>query len=144
MELRKQGHCVYHCKYHIVLVSKYRRKIFKPKGVHEYFKKLIQKVRDHYPEIEIEENNHDKDHVHLLVNIPPKMSVSDVVRIIKCNTARKMKEKFEYLQKAYSGDDGIWSDGYMVSTVGVHESIIKKYIEKQGREDLGQTLFEIG
>ena len=112
--------------------------------MHEYFKKLILKVRSHYPEIIVEENNHDGDHVHLMVIIPPKMSVADVVRIIKCNTARKMKEKFEYLQKLYSGDDGIWSDGYMVSTIGVNESVIKKYIEKQGLEDSGQTLFAIG
>ena len=144
MELRKQGHSVYYCKYHIVLVTKYRRKVFRAPGVHEYFKKLILKVRSHYPEIIVEENNHDGDHVHLMVIIPPKMSVADVVRIIKCNTARKMKEKFEYLQKLYSGDDGIWSDGYMVSTIGVNESVIKKYIEKQGLEDSGQTLFAIG
>jgi len=125
-------------------VTKYRRKVFRAKGVHEYFSKLILKVRAHYPDVWIEVTNHDNDHVHLLVNIPPKMSVSDVVRIIKCNTARKMKEKFEYLQKLYSGDDGIWSDGYMVSTIGINEEIIKKYIENQGREDSGQTLFAIG
>ena len=144
MELRKQGHSVYYCKYHIVIVTKYRRKIFKAKGVHEYFKKVILKIRDYYPEIEIEENNHDGDHVHLLVSIPPKRSVAEVVRIIKCNTAKKMKEKFEYLQKAYYGDDGIWSDGYMVSTTGINEEVIKKYIVKQGQEDSGQTLFELG
>ena len=125
------------------MATKYRRKVFKAKGIHEYFKKLIQKVRDYYPEITIEENNHDSDHVHLLVSIPPKMSVSDVVRIIKCNTAKKMKDKFEYLQEIYYGDDGIWSDGYMVSTIGINEQTIQKYIERQGREDSGQTLFAL-
>jgi putative transposase len=79
-----------------------------------------------------------------MVSIPPRISVSEAVRIIKCNTAKKMKEKFEYLQKIYYGDDGIWSDGYMVSTIGINEHTIKKYIEKQGREDSGQTEFELG
>ncbi len=50
-----------------------------------------------------------------------------------------MKRKFEYIRKAYWCRDGIWSDGYFVSTVGVNESVIRKYIEKQGQEDSGQA-----
>ncbi|MDR1123094.1 MAG: IS200/IS605 family transposase [Elusimicrobiota bacterium] len=142
MRLKKQGHSVYYCKYHLVFNTKYRRKVFRPAGVHEYFLKLLRRIRSHYPEIEIENCNHDMDHVHMVVSIPPKMSVSDVVRIIKCNTGKAMKEKYGYLQRLYWGTDGIWSEGYMVSTVGVNEEMIKLYVEEQGKEDLGQTLFE--
>jgi putative transposase len=73
-----------------------------------------------------------------------KMRVSDVVRYIKSNTGRLMKKKFEYMRKAYWGVDGIWSDGYFVSTVGVNETVIQKYIQKQGQEDRGQAQLELG
>jgi putative transposase len=115
--------------------------VFRASGAHEYFTKLLLQVRSHYPELEINGNNHDNDHVHLVLGIPPKYSVSDMVRIIKCNTGKKMKEKFGYIQRLYWGSDGIWSDGYMVSTLGISESTIKKYVERQGKEDSGQTLF---
>ena len=72
------------------------------------------------------------------------MSVGSVVRIIKTNTARNLKEQFPFLKKVYWGTDGIWSEGYFASTVGLNEAVLKKYIENQGREDAGQTakLFE--
>jgi len=94
---------------------------------------------DGMPEVEMLEVNHDEDHIHLLLSIPPKMSVSDVVRRIKSTTGRLLKRKFEYMRKAYWGVDGIWSDGYFVSTVGLNEEVIRKYIEKQGHEDRGQA-----
>ena len=94
---------------------------------------------DGMPEVEMLEVNHDEDHIHLLLSIPPKMSVSDVVRRIKSITGRLLKKKFEYMRKAYWGVDGIWSDGYCVSTVGLNEDTIRRYIEKQGHEDRGQA-----
>lgn len=96
---------------------------------------------EHYPEIEVLEINHDVDHIHLLISIPPKLAVGKVVGIIKANTARILKNKFEYLKKVYWGNEGIWSDGYFVSTVGINEKQIREYIQKQGEEDLGQTKF---
>ena len=72
------------------------------------------------------------------------MSVGSVVRLIKTNTARKLKEQFPFLKKVYWGTDSIWSEGYFVSTVGIDEATIRKYIQQQGAEDAGQTaaLFE--
>ena len=99
----------------------------------------MKEIKDHYPEIDILEINHDQDHVHLLISIPPKMSVGQVVRIIKSNTSRRLKEKFPFLKDIYWGTDGIWSDGYFVSTVGINEEIIQKYIQHQGQEDSGQA-----
>ena len=55
-----------------------------------------------------------------------------------------MKKKFDYLKKLYHGSDGIWSEGYCVSTVGVNEDIIRQYIENQGKEDTGQAKLELG
>ena len=65
--------------------------------------------------------------------------MGQVVRILKSNTSRDLKKKFPFLKEVYWGTDGIWSDGYFVSTVGVNEHIIKKYIENQGKEDSGQA-----
>ena len=70
--------------------------------------------------------------------------ISQVVRIIKSNTSRDLKKKFKFLKDVYWGSDGIWSDGYFVSTVGVNEEIIKKYIEQQGKEDSGQAQLVLG
>ncbi len=138
MEFRKQGHCVYQCEYHIVLTSKYRRKIFN-EGSFEYFKEILNQVKEVMPEVKYFEINHDLDHIHFHISIPPKFRVSDVIRTIKSITGRLMKKKFDYIKKAYWGSDGIWSDGYFVSTIGLNEQMIKKYIEQQGKEDMGQA-----
>ncbi len=138
MKVRKQGHCAYQCEYHIVVTSKYRRKIFN-EGSFEYFKEVLKHVKEVIPEVIFYEFNHDLDHIHFHVSIPPKFRVSDVVRTIKSITGRLMKKKFAYIKEAYWGTDGIWSDGCFVSTIGLNEQVLKKYIEHQGKEDMGQA-----
>ena len=138
MDYRKQSHAVYYTRYHIVVSTKYRRKILKA-GVGDYLKKVVLQVSRIHPDIEVVEVNTDVDHMHLLLSIPPKYSVSEVVRRVKANTGRKVREKFPHLDKVYWGVTGIWSVGYFVSTVGVHESTIRNYIEMQGKEDSGQA-----
>ena len=142
MQFRKQAHAVYYCKYHLVLPTKYRRKVFK-EGVFAYFMDKLAEINKYYPEFIFEKVNHDMDHVHFMISIPPKVSVGSVVRIVKANTSRGMKQKFEFIKKLYWGTDGIWSDGYFVSTVGVNEDMIKQYIERQGKEDAGQAKLEL-
>ena len=138
MDIRKQGHCAYQCEYHLVIVSKYRRKIFNS-GSFEYFQEILGQVKENLPEVRFLTQNHDKDHIHMHLSIPPKIRVSDVVRTIKSISGRLMKKKFEYMRKAYWGRDGIWSEGYFVSTVGINETVIQRYIEQQGQEDMGQA-----
>lgn len=142
MEYKKQTHCVYLCDYHIVFPTKYRRKVINP-GIFAYLKLKIKEIGKHYPELEVKEINHDRDHIHILISIPPKMSVGNAVRIIKANTARSIRQKFPILRKVYWGSEGIWSDGYFVSTIGINESIIRRYIEEQGKEDAGQAKLEL-
>jgi putative transposase len=109
-----------------------------------YLCELMKAINRRHPEIEIYTVNTDQDHVHLLVSIAPKMAVSEAVRILKCNTARPMYKRFPFLEKVYyDGDRGIWSDGYFVSTVGINEETIRKYIEHQGQVDSGQATLEI-
>ncbi len=110
----------------------------------DYMRVLMRAIVRRHPEIEVLEVNTDVDHIHLLVGVAPKMAVSQAVAILKSITARQMRRKFEYLDKVYPGSAGIWSDGYFVSTVGVDEAIIRKYIELQGKEDSGQAELELG
>jgi putative transposase len=143
MEYRRLSHCVYGCEYHLVLVTKYRKKIF-DKGIFAYFGERLKELKEHYPQIAIKEMSQDKDHIHMLVSIPPTMPVGSAVRIIKSNTSKQLKQKFPFLKEAYWGTDGIWSDGYFVSTVGINEATIRRYIEMQGQEDAGQAKLELG
>ena len=135
----RDSHCVWSCDYHLVLTTKYRRKVFN-EGVCAYLKRVVSDISEHYPKIKIKELNHDLDHLHVLISIPPQMSVGKVVGIIKANTARQLKKKFDFLKNVYWGTDGIWSDGYFVSTSGISEEIIKRYIKNQGEEDAGRTI----
>ena len=142
MELIHLSHCVYQCDYHIVLVAKYRRKIFND-GIFAYFDKKLAEITEHYPLLQFKAVNHDKDHIHFLVSIPPTMTVGTAIGIIKQNTARELKRKFPFLKRVYWGTDAVWSEGYFVSTVGADEAVIEAYIEEQGKKDAGQTKFEI-
>ncbi len=142
-EYRRDHHCIYSCDYHIVITTKYRRNIINP-GLWAHLERKLLNIPEHYPRIFFKTMNHDKNHVHLLTSIPPQMSVGSVVRLVKTNTSRNLKEQFPFLKQVYWGTDGIWSDGYFVSTAGVTPGIIAHYIEQHGREDEGQTtkLFE--
>jgi putative transposase len=138
MECKKQSHAVYYTRYHIVISTKYRRQILKD-GIGEYLKKNVLQISTYYPDIEILEVNTHLDHMHLLMIIPPRISISNVVKLIKANTGRSMRRRFPFLDKVYWGVSGIWSIGYFVSTVGINEQIIKRYVQMQAQEDSGQA-----
>jgi len=142
MEFIHLSHCVYHCDYHIVIVTKYRKKLFN-EGIFAYFKIKLAEITEYYPLIRFKKVNHDKDHIHMLISIPPTMSVGKAVGLIKQNMARNLKQKFPFLKEVYWGTESVWSEGYFVSTVGVTDAMIRKYIEDQGKKDAGQTLFEM-
>lgn len=143
MELIYLSHCVYQCDYHVIMVTKYRKRIFND-GIFAYFDKKLAEITEHYPLVRFKTINHDCDHIHFLVSIPPTMTVGKVIGIIKQNTSREIKQKFPFLKKVYWGTDAVWSEGYYVSTVGANEEEIRAYIEEQGKKDAGQTKFEIG
>jgi putative transposase len=143
MEYRKTSHAVYYCDYHIVITTRFRRRVIN-EGIFAYLELKLREITEHHPYFIFKTENHDEDHIHLLASIPPTTAVGKVIGIIKQNTAKDMKQKFTFLRKVYWGTDKFWSDGYFVSTVGINEDIIRKYIEKQGQDDAGQTakLFE--
>jgi putative transposase len=138
MDYQRQNHAVFYTRYHLVFTTKFRRKLLKG-GMGKYLTYLVKSLNRRHPELRILEVNTDEDHIHILLSIAPKVSVADAVRIIKANTARMMKRKFPFLVTGYFDNQAIWSVGYFVSTVGLNESTIKKYIELQGQEDSGQA-----
>ena len=123
----------------MVLVTKYRRKVIN-QGIFAYLELKLKEIQEHYPYLYIKTVNHDQDHIHLLASIPPTTSVGSMIRVIKTNTARGLKQKFPFLNEVYWGTDSLWSASYFVSTVGVNEATIKKYIAMQGKEDAGRQV----
>ena len=138
MELRRQAHCVYRCMYHIVFIPRFRYHVL-GNGVREYLLVKLDEVRKYYPELEYVERNIQPDHVHMVLSFPPKYSIAKVVQLMKANTGTALKRKFTFLQDRYWGAGGIWSVGYFVSTVGLDEAMIKRYVKYQEQEDLGQA-----
>lgn len=138
METRRQDRC----EYHIVWIPRYRYKVL-IRGVKEFLAIKLVEIRKNYPEIEYREWSIEEDHVHVIVSFPPRMSISKVVQIIKSNTGKALKGKFKYLRERYYRSGGIWSSGYFVSTIGLDERIIKKYVRYQAKEDLGQAKLEM-
>jgi putative transposase len=138
MEIRRQSHSIYRCMYHIVWIPRYRYKVL-VKGVDEYLMTKLDEVRKYYPEIEYIERHIQPDHVHIVINFPPRYSIAQVVQIIKQNTGKALRDKFEFIRERYYGRGGIWSTGYFVSTVGLDEETIRRYVKYQEKEDLGQA-----
>ena len=129
---------MYKTQYHIVWPTRFRRKIL-VKGVDQYLRIKLQEVRKYYPDWEYLEIGTDLDHVHLHMIIPPKYAVGTVIETLKKNTSRALREKFAFLSKVYWDKKGIWAVGYFVSTVGINEGIIRRYVEMQGKEEAGQA-----
>ena len=95
------------------------------------------------PGCEIVEQNIQVDHIHTVMIIPPRYAVSEVVGRIKCQTASQLRGKFLWLEEVYWKENVVWSPGYFVSTVGVDEAKIIKYVKWQQRQDEGQAKLEL-
>ena len=137
MEFIRAAHSMYHLQYHIVWVCKYRRKILKP-GVCSYIRKTFPSLLRSMPGVKIDSLGFDKDHVHMLMTIPPKYSISNVMGSLKSRMASRMRKFFPWLGKVYWEENIVWSPGYFVSSVGLDEETIKNYVEYQGQQDSGQ------
>lgn len=143
MKLHRQAHVVYKTQYHLVWVTRYRRKILVP-GVAEYLKKVLRSVREFHPDWFLEEIGVDRDHVHLHMVIPPKYAVSRVVEALKSVTSRQLKEKFPHMiRKVYWDGGGVWARGFFASTVGINEATIWHYVQHQGEQETGQAQLEL-
>ena len=130
---RKLSHTIWHCQYHIVFVPKYRFRVLEGAIATEVENCI--KLFSSQKECEIVEFNVQVDHVHLLVFVPPKVSLSDYVGVIKGRTAIRVFNKFKRLKtKPYFGNH-FWARGYCVDTVGLDAEMIRKYVEHQEEQE---------
>ncbi len=127
------AHTKWMCKYYIVFSPKYRRKaIYNQirRDIGEILRELCK-----YKGVEIIEGHLMPDHVHILVSIPPKYSVSSVMGYLKGKSALMIFDRHANLKYKY-GNRHFWSEGYYVSTVGLNEATIEKYIREQEGRDI--------
>ena len=127
------AHTKWLCKYHIVIVPKYRRKII----YYEHRKDLQEIIRTlcRYKQVEIIEGHMMPDHVHLLISIPPRISISSFMGYLKGKSALMMFDRHANLKYKF-GNRHFWAEGYYVTTVGLNEATIKKYIQDQEKADV--------
>lgn len=139
METYVSGHGIYKLEYHVVWVCKYRRRILKP-GVTAYVQKLLRGLLRSMPGVKLETIGFDNDHLHMVMVIPPKYAIADVMGTLKSQSASRLRKKFTWLAKVYWNENIVWSPGYFISSIGIDEQIIKRYVEYQGRQDSDQQL----
>ena len=131
MELRKGRHVVYQMHCHLVFLPRYRNNVFDEKSL-ESLHKIFRIVCADF-ETDLIEFNGEKDHVHLLVNYPPKVSISGLVNSLKGVSSRRLRqERPDIAKRYYKG--GLWSPSYFAGSAGgAPISVLKKYIQDQNR-----------
>ena len=126
------AHTQWNCKYHIVFALKYRRQVIYGKNKVD-IGKMLRKLCE-YKGIEIIEAEACKDHIHMLVSIPPKYSVSQIMGYLKGKSSLMIFEKYANLKYKY-GNRHFWCRGFYVDTVGRNKKAIEQYIKNQLKED---------
>ncbi len=130
---RKLSHVIFKCDYHIVWVPKYRLRILKG-DIKDFVEGNIRSLCE-WKQCEVEELNIQEDHVHLLVSVPPKVSISNLLGVLKGKTAIKLFKSYPQLKKKPYWGNHFWARGYFVSTVGLDEDMIKRYVKYQEKEE---------
>ena len=137
MRIQTLNHSIYQLLYHVVWGTKYRRKILKP-----YTKAILlesfQKTEFLYPTLHVVKANMKDNHVHLLLEIAPSVSIAAIVQKLKAHSSTDLKKRFKYIRDMDDGS-GVWSVGYFVSSVGINEEQIEKYIDYQDKRDRPKT-----
>ena len=130
---RRLTHVVYKCDYHIVFTPKYRFRIL----TGEIAAAMEQDLRQvcSWKEVEIDEMSVQVDHVHMVVSIPPRLSVSDFMGVLKGKTAIRIFKSHPNLKKKPYWGNHFWARGYFVNTVGINEEMIRRYVKYQEEEE---------
>ena len=126
------SHSVWDCKYHIVWIPKYRKKTIYC-DLRRYLGELFRELA-RQKESRVEEGHLMPDHVHMLLSVPPKYSVAQVVGFIKGKSAIHIARNYAGRKKNFTGQH-FWARGYFVSTVGIDEDVIKRYVKHQEKEE---------
>ena len=127
------AHTSYRCKYHIVLVPKYRRMIIYNR-LRKDIVEIIKILLNRKPDVRIIEGEACPDHIHMLLEIPPKYAVADIVVYLKSRSTLMIFDRHANLKYKY-GSRHFWAKGYFCDTVGKNEKVIREYIQTQLQED---------
>jgi len=133
LDVESLAHTKWNCKYHVVFAPKYRRQVIYGK-VKEDIGKMLRKLCE-YKKVEILEAEACKDHIHMLLSIPPKYSVSQIMGYLKGKSSLMIFEKYANFKYKY-GNRHFWCRGYYVDTVGRNRKAIEQYIRTQLQEDV--------
>ena len=133
MDIESLAHTQWNCKYHIVFAPKYRRQVIFG-NIKSDIGKILRTLCE-YKKVEILEANACPDHVHMLVSIPPKISVSSFMGYLKGKSSLMIFDRHANLKYKY-GNRHFWCRGYYVDTVGRNKKAIEQYIKKQLQEDI--------
>ncbi len=130
---KKQSHVVYQCSYHIVWCPKYRFRILEG-AVAKYVEERIRVICE-WKDSEIEELKVMKDHVHLVVTVPPKVAISELMGFLKGKTAIGLFKTYKSLRRKPYWGNHFWSRGYCVTTIGLDEEKIRRYVRYQEEKE---------
>lgn len=135
---QSQSHVRWDCKYHVVIVPKYRKKLLFGKLRHQIGPILRELCRQ--KTIELVEGHVMPDHVHMCLSIPPKYSVAYTIGFLKGKRAIRVHRQYERSERVYGMH--FWAEGYCVSTVGLDEKVIREYIRQQEKLESGQNALD--
>ena len=133
MDTNTLAHTKWNCKYHIVFAPKYRRQVIYGK-IKEDIGKILRKLSE-FKGVEILEAHACPDHIHMLVSIPPKLSVSSYMGYLKGKSSLMIFDRHANLKYKY-GNRQFWCKGFYVDTVGRNKKVIEAYIKNQLQEDI--------
>ena len=125
-------HTTWECKYHVVFIPKCRRKVLY-QGIRQELGTVFRSLAEQW-ECRVEEGHLMPDHVHMLMSVPPKYSVSNVMGFIKGKSAIHIARVYAGRRRNFVGQH-FWARGYWVSTVGKNEAAVRQYIQNQEKED---------
>ena len=143
MDYRKTSHAVYDLKYHVVWITKYRKPVLRGE-IATRLRELIRQTCGTL-DVYIEKGHIATDHIHLLVSVPPHVSVSDLLQHLKGRSSRRLLQEYSELERQFWGKH-LWARGYFAASSGnVTDEIIKQYIESQGQSPTADdTDFRVG
>lgn len=130
---KRLSHTLYECKYHLVFCPKYRNRIFKDE-IGAYTTRQVHTLCGQKDQVEVLELNVRPDHIHLVVSIPPKYAASEFMGYLKGKLAIRLFQQYESVGRRYWGRH-LWARGYCVSTIGLDEDKIKKYVQWQEKQE---------
>lgn len=133
MELKRNSNAVYLLNYHIILVVKYRKKIFVNNEIIERAKELMRKISAEN-DVEVINQECGDDHIHLMVSTKPTLQLTKYINLLKGHSARALRKEFDFSEQLYG--DSLWSDSYYIATCGnVSLDTLYNYIENQRKKD---------